>query len=244
MKKNQGIITVGKLWTRRKIVTVLLIFFFMLSSIIAVLTYYGQNVGCFTISLAEEVSNQSIYVSTDPTFSSYSPRLVCDSFSQAKAIPYSVIKTGYVRETNGVYADSGNSYIGYTYYIKNMGDESVTLQVDMGIASVTKNADEAVWVWYFSGEDDDKGRMFQKEDDLTNVPDNWTGYDQTYREREYFKDDYTVFTEKNYVLEPGEVKKTTLIIWLEGMDPDCDDNILGGQINFNIEYTLYNEADE
>ena len=240
MKKN-SVLTVGKLWTKKKVVTLLLIFFFGLSSIIALLTYYGQNVGCFTISLAEDVTNQSIYISTDLTFSWYSPRLICYSFANAQSIIYPVIKTGYIRETNGIYKGNNNTYIGYTYYIKNMGDESVNLNVAMNVAQADKNAEDAVWVWYFEGNNDSTGRIFQKKDTSVDST-TWQGY-SGYREREYFQDEYTVFNEVMDNLEPGEVRKMTLILWLEGQDPDCSDNVIGGKINFNIEYNLYSEAD-
>nr|MCR5152921.1 TonB-dependent receptor [Prevotella sp.] len=50
---------------------------------------------------------------------------------------------------------------------------------------------------------------------------------------------YTIMTvgQKTYN-EPQEVHKVTLILWIEGEDPDCTDQILGGQINFNLEFTL------
>jgi hypothetical protein len=241
--KKHNVLTVGKLWTKKKLVTALLIFFLELSSIIALLTYYGQNVGCFTISLSKEVSNYNVYISTDEEFKSYSPRLICDSFTNAQQITYTIINTNYVRKANGIYKGNGNTYVGYTYYVKNMGRETANLNFRMNIAQAEKNAEDVLWVWYFEGNDDSSGRMFQKKDDLNNLPANWEGYHSSYREREYFINDTTVF-DGRFDLKSQEVKKFSLIIWLEGDDPDVNDQIVGGKINFNVEYHLYNEADK
>ena len=38
---------------------------------------------------------------------------------------------------------------------------------------------------------------------------------------------------KNF--KPNDVDKFTIVIWLEGDDPDCIDNILGGEIKMHME---------
>ena len=35
--------------------------------------------------------------------------------------------------------------------------------------------------------------------------------------------------------KPGDVDKITIFIWLEGDDPECVDNILGGEIKMHME---------
>jgi hypothetical protein len=45
-------------------------------------------------------------------------------------------------------------------------------------------------------------------------------------------------------VEKDEVIKFTLILWLEGQDPDCNNSIVGGSINFNLNIMLYSESDE
>ena len=37
------------------------------------------------------------------------------------------------------------------------------------------------------------------------------------------------------MMTPGDIDKFTIVIWLEGDDPDCIDNILGGEIKMHME---------
>ncbi|MCR5787016.1 MAG: hypothetical protein K6G28_04880 [Acholeplasmatales bacterium] len=240
MRRDYGVVTVKKIWTSKRIVTALMIVFMFLFAMIALLTYYGQNVGCFTISMSDKASNQSIYISTDPTFDTYSPRLICDSLYQAKNIPYPIIKYERARATDGIYVSEDKSYIGYTFYLKNMGDETVSLKEQLSISQETKNVSSCCWLWEFEGDNDNIGTIYQKEDK------NYKAYPSTYRSdnKEYFKSDTLVFSKNIEQLEPQEVLKVTLILWIEGEDPDCTDQILGGQINFNLEFTLVSESDK
>lgn len=240
--KDYGVVTVKKIWTGKRIVSALLIVFIFIFAMIALLTYYGQNVGCFTISMSDKASNQSIYISTDPTFESYSPRLICDSLYQAKNIPYPVIKYEYARQTDGVYVSEDKSYIGYTFYLKNMGDESVSLRETMTVNQETKNVSSCCWLWQFEGENDNVGTIYQKKDDIPHE------YESTYRQNRTEwgtskSDQNTVISKTIDNIEPQEIIKFTLILWIEGDDPDCNDDILGGQINFNLEFTLVSESD-
>ena len=38
-------------------------------------------------------------------------------------------------------------------------------------------------------------------------------------------------------LKPGEIDKMTVVIWLEGDDPECVDNLLGGEIKISMNIT-------
>ena len=55
------------------------------------------------------------------------------------------------------------------------------------------------------------------------------------------KDTFPFFNESTAVLEqrkdfkPGDIDKFTVVIWLEGDDEDCTDNILGGEIKMHME---------
>ena len=39
--------------------------------------------------------------------------------------------------------------------------------------------------------------------------------------------------------KPGDVHEYTLVLWVEGSDPECTDNILGGE--FKVEMQFYSE---
>ena len=35
---------------------------------------------------------------------------------------------------------------------------------------------------------------------------------------------------------PGQIDKYTIVMWVEGSDPECTDNILGGEIKVHMEF--------
>ena len=45
----------------------------------------------------------------------------------------------------------------------------------------------------------------------------------------------TAVLEQRKDFKPGDIDKFTVVIWLEGDDEDCTDNILGGEIKMHME---------
>ena len=45
-------------------------------------------------------------------------------------------------------------------------------------------------------------------------------------------------------MEPGEYDKYTVVAWLEGWDPDCEDDILGGYIEMNMTFKVIEVSEE
>ena len=59
-----------------------------------------------------------------------------------------------------------------------------------------------------------------------------------------FVDDDTVATGFREQIAPGEYHKYTVVVWLEGDDPDCTDDRIGGHLGLNMQYALMSEAEE
>ena len=58
-----------------------------------------------------------------------------------------------------------------------------------------------------------------------------------------FIDDYTALQGYVQDFRPDEVKKYTVVIWLEGDDPDCNNSILGGHVGYNVQFDKIAEND-
>ena len=43
---------------------------------------------------------------------------------------------------------------------------------------------------------------------------------------------------KNNSFKPGAKDKFTVVIWLEGNDPDCLDNIIGGTMKLDMKFKI------
>lgn len=52
----------------------------------------------------------------------------------------------------------------------------------------------------------------------------------------FYSDDIAV-VEPRYAVKPGDIDRVTIVIWLEGDDPDCLDNLIGGEIKASMRIT-------
>ena len=56
-----------------------------------------------------------------------------------------------------------------------------------------------------------------------------------------FVDDEVVFDVGEEELQPGETVKYTIVMWIEGDDPECVDEIRGGFIKLNWFFNVLEE---
>ena len=124
-------------------------------------------------------------------------------------------------ESNG--SHNGENYIAYTFYIENEGEETINYWYSIIIDDVIKNVDEAARVMVYLNGD---RRVYAKVNSYTNEPEKDTL-------PFYSKDEAVLEQRKDF--KPGDIDKFTIVIWLEGDDPDCVDNILGGEIKMHME---------
>ena len=124
-------------------------------------------------------------------------------------------------EANG--SHNGENYIAYTFYIANNGEEIINYWYSVIIYDVIKNVDEAARVMVFlNGEK----TVYAKKSSYTNEEEPGT--------KAFYSKDTAVLEQRKF-FSPGSIDKFTVVIWLEGDDPECNDNILGGEIKMHME---------
>ena len=142
---------------------------------------------------------------------------------------------------------NGIDYIAYTYYVKNISEEPVTYNYTLSIRRSTKGIEEAAWVLlYHNGVQ----QIFAKESKAGGAESQQAecefpfkeaalnpslyGYDEATGiytlTTKQFASSNIVATAQRDTLQPQEIDKFTVVIWLEGEDPECVDDILGGTI--------------
>ena len=44
--------------------------------------------------------------------------------------------------------------------------------------------------------------------------------------------------------QPGAIKRFTIVMWLEGDDPECTDDILGGMVKLDMNFSVLSSEGE
>ncbi len=121
-------------------------------------------------------------------------------------------------------ARNGEHYICYSFYLKNTGDVSCNVTERFELDSSVKGADEAVRVrLYKNGVMTTYAKMgVNGQPEEGTIP---------------FENDTLVFQGINEKIQTEETIKYTLVIWLEGDDPECLDNIRGGRVKMSMTFS-------
>ena len=116
---------------------------------------------------------------------------------------------------------NGKNYMAYTYYIRNAGKEDLGYNAKITLDSCAKGAEEAVRVAVWRNGD----RIVYAAPSSNGDPEKGC---------ENFQSDKVVcsYREENFLV--GNVDKYTIVIWMEGDDPECVDSIIGGSVEFSM----------
>ena len=201
-----------------------------LSLAFAVITFYGQDAGNFVMSVDSLSVNRGITMSTDPNFSFTTSRLMSEPIDEARDVTYAWLKLEEIQETNGNFKDIDHDYVAFTFYVKNNGDETVDLNYYIRITDSYTNITSAIRVLVI---DNGVETMYMKPDTT-----NDTEYPPYMPVAEHFLTSATVMRKLIPNFKPGEFRKFSVVIWLEGNDPDTNDSVLGGMIKMEMNFTI------
>lgn len=118
---------------------------------------------------------------------------------------------------------NGENYLAYSFYIKNKGSEVVNYWYEIVIDDVIKNADEAIRVMLYRNDD---MTLYAKANKKTGEAEEGTTT---------FFSDKEVAVEQRAGFAPNDVDKFTIVVFVEGDDPDCLDEIIGGEMKMHMD---------
>ena len=120
---------------------------------------------------------------------------------------------------------NGDNYIAYTFYLENQGDETIHYWYKIFLDDIIKNVDEALRIAvYINGEK----TVYAKENSTTHQPE---------KDTIAFKDKDTAVLAQRRDFKSGDIDKCTIVIWIEGDDPDCVDALVGGELKMHMTIT-------
>lgn len=220
--------TAGEVKRHKIIVRVISILLVILISLVAIayaVSYFYDKFGSFTVMVNKyDMINQGLTLSETPEYEKTTATLNADIVYDMTNISGADLPQN-IDKVNGVH--NGDSYIAYTFYLINSGEDTVAYNGEMIMENITNGVDEAIRVAvYKNGEKTVYGK----------TKSNGAGKESDC-DRE-FESSTTVMTTKNENFSPDARDKYTVVIWLEGNDPDCLDNIIGGTMKLSMKFKI------
>lgn len=214
------------IWTKAASVTAL-----CMVGVVAV-TYLGSflydQFGAFSVKVNKyDMVSQGLSLSENGEFLAPTSRLTADGVQEITNISGDSIPPD-VGNTSG--SNNGANYIAYTFFLKNVGEETVTYNYNVVLSNITLGLDRAIRVRvYQNGTATDYARM--KTDG--------TGPE---RGTKPFPAAELACQEQRQSFAKNDVDRFTVVIWLEGDDPDCVDEIIGGQLKLEMRFSIVESA--
>lgn len=243
-------------------------------TLLAVLFLFSEvtrRAGHFTINMTDDMMKNGFVLSETADFANPQVQLFSDPVDDAPCISFTQIPED-VDNHEGNHGEK--TYFAYTFFLRNEGEESVDYHFELAINSESKDVSKAAWIMLF---EDGKMRFFAKPNAEGNqeVIPNYSITDRGYPNpvlraqamesdqfqymgsngsKSYYRivpinfDSDEIIEEKmRYDIKPFDVHKYTAIIWLEGDDPDCTNDLIGGHIGLEMNFQLlddYNNKNE
>ena len=208
----------------RRALFILLIFLILLYIILDVIYSEGK----FTVILDSNKSLESGMAIFDSLNNSQGKRkLEATAIKFMDNISYKWIPENVDTEADG--SHNGQNYIAYSFYVENQGDRVINYHYEVIVDDIIKNVDEAIRIRiYRNGED----TTYAKKDALERQPET-----NTVPFRDIKNAEGTIILESVKDFKPDDLDRYTVLIWLEGDDPDCTDALLGGELKMHMVIT-------
>lgn len=223
---------VKKVILKKSTSSFLIIIFGLLSVIMYLLTLYGSSSGNFMIATDPDAYQRGIILSETGDFQDPKPLLFADSLKGVDHCSFEYVQAylDSILVTDGNFIDANKSFMAYTFYLKNNGQTSVDISFSYKIKECYRNVDEAIR--FLLIENNEVKKLYYKPDKHH--------VDYQYPEEleliEFY--DSNVFNQTIIAFAPGQVKKYTIILYLEGPDKDCNDSLLGGSIKTEMNFRI------
>lgn len=222
--KSEITISANKVKRRKKTIKFIRLALFV-SLLLLLVLYFAvglvYNSGNFSITLDRNLYlEKSIIIYDDVDYKVFRSELFADAVESFDNISYKWLPDD-LDDYDG--SHNGDNYIAYTFYVENFGIDVSNYWAELIIDDVIKGVDEAVRIRvYRNGVPVTYAKMSRSGTPEPNtVP---------------FESDTHVVTDKIENFGPGDKNKYTIVIWLEGTDPECNDNILGGEIKIHMQF--------
>ena len=231
------------------------------------MSLFSQLRGYFTINLSDGLFKEGFVLSETRSFVNPKTALYCEP-----AVDVPSVSITQIEENVDEYEGQHNSdYFAYTFFLRNEGESTVDYVWTLNLTDESKSLSDAVWVMVFEdGEmrfyaeaDHATGRA----EKLPAEGNDSRGYiklplmskavepDKQYEliaqrgSLNYYRVIPFPFEGKERVasggrtqVAPMDIHQYTIVIWLEGDDPDADNDKIGGHLGLEMQFELVSDG--
>ena len=219
--------------------------------------------GHFTINMTDDLLKEGFTLSETIGFENKSSNLYSDPVEDAPCISVVEIPDN-IDQIEG--SHNGKEYFAYTFYIRNEGDIPADYEYEINVNSEGLNLSVASWVMLFEdgemtfyakrgadGEPEaipEKGNTsfaYNKAPFLSaaKYPDKQFEVIKMIGDKSFYRlipipfvSDTVIASGTQEYVCPGDIHKYTVVLWLEGDDPDCTDDLIGGHLGIEMNFRL------
>ena len=185
------------------------------------LSFMQENMGNFTINLNRlELFRRGVAIADNGDFKNATARLAADAVDNGTNIAADDLPAD-LDDIDG--SHNGKNYVAYTFYIRNAGKTDLGYSAKLKVVSASKGVDKAARV-----------RVYRNGEPTTYAAAAADGNPEPNTEPFVSKDVVTTISHNNFRV--GDVDKYTVVIWLDGDDPECVDKIIGGAVEFGFDF--------
>ena len=208
----------------KRIVKIIFLLLLIIISIIYLFLYIVFQGGKFTVTLDKNLSNRkSIFLSEDGKFNGKTRELTANTIDNMDNISIKWLPENLDTEATG--AHNGDNYIAYTFYVINAGKETVNYWYEIDVDDSIKNVDEAIRIMIIrNGE----SVVYAKKSAIDGKAEEGT---------KKFVSKSIAVLEQRKKLKANTKDRFTVVVWLEGDDPECTNALLGGEIKMHMDIT-------
>lgn len=218
-----------KLKKRRRILGIILGAVTAMLAIIFIISMLVTKWGDLVIEIDRPAVAKGISLSETKDFENKSVSLSAKQALDVTNITYNWLPVDLDTSKDGEH--NGDNYVAYTFYVRNDGEEAFPYDAVLDITGVAKSADEACRVMIYKNGEKSIFAKGQYDDREKAEPNSVK-----------FIDDKTVYRTRTEDFEVGAVDKYTIVIWIEGEDPQCVDEIRDGFVRMRMLFQVDEEG--
>ncbi len=208
----------------KKIIATALVLLALLLSVFYVVAALYQKSGSFTVNINKyEMTKYGLSLSEKADMSRPTSQLDAKISEDITNIAEESLPDN-LDQIDGEH--NGENYIAYTFYLQNAGEVTVSYEWQVAMSNITNNLDEAIRL-----------RLY-----VDGIP---TTYAKTASDGSGPEPGTTEFYSGNVMaydrvddFAPKSVTKFTVVIWIDGPDPDCIDWLIGGKMKIDMTMSI------